>query len=356
MQIINLKLKVAVMNVDLKKGLIPVIFALLSACGGGDNDSGITVTPTPTPTPDPVSESDYLYDLTGNLGTHDPTFIQEGDTWYEFQTGVGIYGKVSGNGLAWDPVPSVLPAALAWWADYVPNHTGNDVWAPDASTYAGRAWLYYSVSTFGSPISAIGLLSADSFATANWQDEGLVINSTQADNFNAIDPNLTLDANGDPWMVFGSWWSGIKLTQLDSDETSATYMKPIGTLFSVAAREGGIEGPTIIYRDNYYYLFISVGICCQGVNSTYRILYGRSADITGPYLDKDGVDLMATGGTVLEDGDDRWIGPGGQDIATVDGIDIITFHAYDARANGNATLQMATLNWDQDGWPFLGVE
>src|SRR5690349_16250349 len=74
----------------------------------------------------------YHWPLTGNLGTHDPTLINENGTWWEFQTGAGIYGKVSRNGgLQWDPLPSVLPNGLSWWKTYVPNQAGTDVWAPD---------------------------------------------------------------------------------------------------------------------------------------------------------------------------------------------------------------------------------
>ncbi len=58
----------------------------------------------------------YHWPLTGNLGTHDPTLINENGTWWQFQTGAGIYGKVSRNGgLQWDPLPSVLPNGLSWW-------------------------------------------------------------------------------------------------------------------------------------------------------------------------------------------------------------------------------------------------
>ena len=103
----------------------------------------------------------YHWPLTGNLGTHDPTLINENGTWWQFQTGVGIYGKVSRNGgLQWDPLPSVLPNGLSWWRTYVPNQSGNDVWAPDVKVYNGRTYMYYSVSTFGSKVSLIGLISA----------------------------------------------------------------------------------------------------------------------------------------------------------------------------------------------------
>src|SRR5262249_1244724 len=51
--------------------------------------------------------------LTGNLGTHDPTIMLENGTWWQFQTGPGIYGKVSRNGgTNWEPLPSVLGSKL----------------------------------------------------------------------------------------------------------------------------------------------------------------------------------------------------------------------------------------------------
>src|SRR5688500_7558432 len=121
----------------------------------------------------------YHWPLTGNLGTHDPTLINENGTWWEFQTGAGIYGKVSRNGgLQWDPLPSVLPNGLSWWRTYVPNQSGNDVWAPDVKVHNGRTWMYYSVSTFGSKVSLIGLISASSIAAGDWRDDGLVIRTT----------------------------------------------------------------------------------------------------------------------------------------------------------------------------------
>jgi arabinan endo-1,5-alpha-L-arabinosidase len=285
----------------------------------------------------------YHWPLTGNLGTHDPTLINENGTWWQFQTGVGIYGKVSRNGgLQWDPLPSVLPNGLSWWRTYVPNQSGNDVWAPDAKVYNGRTYLYYSVSTFGSKVSLIGLLSASSIATGDWRDDGLVIRTTESNDYNAIDPDLAIDANGAPWLSFGSWNTGIKLTRLGSN------MKPTGSLYSIASRSGGIEAPAIVLRNGYYYLFVSVGTCCQGVNSTYQIRYGRSTSITGPYVDKSGVSMMNGGGSLLDGGNDRWRGPGGQDIA---GTSVIVRHAYDAQDNGNAKLLISNLNWDGDGWP-----
>jgi arabinan endo-1,5-alpha-L-arabinosidase len=282
--------------------------------------------------------------LTGNLGTHDPTIMLENGTWWQFQTGPGIYGKVSRNGgTNWEPLASVLSSKLSWWSQYVPNQVGTDVWAPDVEAYNGRVWMYYSISTFGSKVSAIGLLSSPTIAAGQWRDDGLVIRTTSSNDYNAIDPDLVIDANGAPWLSFGSWNTGIKLTKLGSN------MKPTGSLYSIASRSGGIEAPNIIQRNGYYYLFVSTGLCCQGVNSTYQIRYGRSTSITGPYADKNGTSMMSGGGTLLDGGNSRWVGPGGQDI---EGTGVIARHAYDAQDNGNAKLLISDLRWDSSGWPM----
>jgi arabinan endo-1,5-alpha-L-arabinosidase len=192
---------------------------------------------------------------------------------------------------------------------YVPNHEPHQ-WAPDISYYNGRYWLYYSVSSFGSNTSAIGLASTDRISSGQWRDDGLVIISTAGDQFNAIDPDLVIDNNGNPWLSFGSFWTGIKLTRLDKNT-----MKPTGSLYSIALKAdngGAVEAPSITYKNGYYYLFVSFDKCCQGVNSTYKIAYGRSTKITGPYYDKSGKKMTEGGGTILDSGNDQWKGRAAQ--------------------------------------------
>lgn len=60
--------------------------------------------------------------------------------------------------------------------------------------------------------------------------------------------------------------------------------------------------------------------------------------------------MTDSGGSLLWDGDERWIGPGGQDVLDVN---LLSFHAYDACNDGHATLCIAELQWDEEGWPFL---
>jgi arabinan endo-1,5-alpha-L-arabinosidase len=284
------------------------------------------------------------WSLSGSLGVHDPGIAKEGNTWYVFYTGQGIGRKTSSNGLAWSQMSQVFGSGLSWWKTYVPENSGNDVWAPEIGYYNGKYWLFYSISTFGKNTSCIGLASCSGNLGGSWADNGLVIRSTSSNNYNCIDPSFVVDASNNPWLVFGSFWNGIHLTRLDP-----ATMKPTGSLYNIAKRSGGIEAPNIIYQGGYYYLFVSIDKCCSGTSSTYKIAYGRSSSITGPYLDKNGADMLNGGGTILLQSSGNIIGPGGQSILN---NNVLCYHYYDGNANGASRLRISDLYFS-GGWPNL---
>lgn len=287
--------------------------------------------------------------LTGSLIAHDPTLIREGDSWWCFYTGKGLPSKTSPDGRAWTLRSPLFSKELSWWRTYAPKMGAVDVWAPDVHHFGQRYWLYYCVSEFGKNNSAIGLMSCTSLALGDWRDEGVVLSSKAGiDTYNALDPNLTVDAAGRPWLVFGSWFSGIYIVPIDP-----ATMKPAGVPRNLAYRENGIEGPVVVYRDGYYYLFTSIDRCCRGADSNYKISVGRSRAITGPYVDEQGKDMMAGGGTIIERGGPRWRGPGGQDVRDFGGHWLLVRHSYDAEHKGEPTLRIADLYFDKDGWPTL---
>lgn len=283
-----------------------------------------------------------FWETTGDNVVHDPTIIKVGDSWHVFSTGEGIQHLTSTDGLTWTRLTKVFSTPFSWWSQYVPNQSYNDVWAPDIEYYNGKYYLFYSISSFGSRDSAIGLASSTNI-NGPWTDHGMVTRTTSSDNYNAIDPQLFIDPSGKPWLTYGSFWSGIKLTRLNEDT-----LKPTGTLYSIATRPAGVEAPTLTYRNGYYYLFASIDSCCNGVNSTYKMVVGRSQNITGPYLDKNGVSMLNGGGTIIDAGNTRWKGPGHQDVYE---NNIIIRHAYDATANGTPKLLINDLYWDSAGWP-----
>jgi arabinan endo-1,5-alpha-L-arabinosidase len=293
---------------------------------------------------------------TGSIqGVHDPVIMEHDGRFYLFGTGSGIPIRCSDDLITWRGCSAVFFGLPAWIREAVPAVTG--LWAPDISYYNGRYQVYYSASSFGDNQSAIGLatnvtLNPDSPDYA-WQDEGLVIQSQRSDDWNAIDPAFVLDHEGQPWLTFGSFWSGIKLVRLDPETRKLSEADT--TLYAIANRRPAstaVEAPFIIYREPYYYLFVSFDQCCEGVNSTYNIRVGRSSDIVGPYVDAADVPMLEGGGTLVVGDSERWRGPGHNAVITHEGQDILVYHAYDAQAGGASKLRLAPIIWE-DGWPTV---
>jgi len=182
-----------------------------------------------------------------------------------------------------------------------------------------------------------------------------VIASQPGDDWNAIDPNLAFDEAGQPWLAFGSYWSGIKLRKIDSTTGKLATDDP--KLYALASRPhnaespGAIEGAFIIHHGAFYYLFASFDFCCRGADSTYNVRVGRATQLTGPYVDRDGKAMLAGGGTPLLAAYDRWRGPGHNGIFQENDTDWIVYHAYDALEVGVPKLRIEALTWDAEAWP-----
>ncbi|WP_295128510.1 family 43 glycosylhydrolase [uncultured Chitinophaga sp.] len=282
---------------------------------------------------------------------HDPVLIKQDSVYYLFCTGNGISRWSSTDMVNWKREKPVFDTPPQWAVEAVPGYKGH-TWAPDISFHNGTYYLFYSVSTFGKNSSCIGLATATSLHPgALFTDHGKVIRSVQGkDNWNAIDPNLIFDKKDKPWLSFGSFWGGLQLVRLNDSLTA-----PVGPFINIASRERGnkaIEAPFIFQKGNYYYLFASTDFCCKGVNSTYKMVVGRSRNLQGPYTDKAGVDMKQGGGTLLLEGDEKWHGVGHNSVYTFDGHDYLFFHGYDANDRGRSKLRIEKLTWNK-GWPEI---
>jgi arabinan endo-1,5-alpha-L-arabinosidase len=229
----------------------------------------------------------------------------------------------------------------------------DNVWAPELVEHDGTWYLYYSASTFGKNTSVIALATNTTLdpddPASEWVDRGPVIASAGGDDFNAIDPGVATDDDGTPWMSFGSFWSGIRMVELEwPSGVRADDAEPL-RVADRGAPPNAIEAPYLLEHDGDWFLFVSRDNCCRGADSTYRIAVGRADAPTGPFVDRDGVPLLEDGGTVLLETEGRHIGPGGQSVA--DGM--MALHYYDRDLNGQFQLALVPLGWDAEGWPEL---
>jgi arabinan endo-1,5-alpha-L-arabinosidase len=242
----------------------------------------------------------------------------------------------------WDYVGEVFEARPRWKAGYL--------WAPDIARYDGRYHLYYSVSVWGDANPAIGVATADR-PEGPFEDHGELFDSETIGVDNSIDPHLVVDGDV-PYLIWGSF-HGIYAVELTPDGLGVA-----GEPVHLAG--DAFEAPYIVERDGTYWFFGSLGSCCDGANSTYRVAVGRSDRLLGPYEDRDGRDLRHGSGTLLLREGERFVGPGHNSLITDDaGTDWLVYHAIERdrpRADSGATrrpLLIDPLRWDDDGWPTV---
>lgn len=226
------------------------------------------------------------------------------------------------------------------------------IWAPDISYFNDQYYLYYSQSVWGDANPAIGVATSSS-PEGPFQDQGKLFDSLEIGVNNSIDPQLFID-DDTPYLFWGSWYGiwGIELS-----EDGLDY---VGDKFQIASTD--FEAPYIIKRGHYYYFFGSKGSCCEGQFSTYNVAIGRAESLEGPYLDKDGDDIIRTSGTDILVGGDRFVGPGHNAIITDDADqDWIVYHAIDKEEPwiGDGTtrrpLMLDKIYWEDD-WPIIEGE
>lgn len=289
---------------------------------------------------------------------HDPSAIVKcGDEYWIFYTGRGIPSYHSKDLKTWERGPAVFTDAPTWVAKTIPQNRWMYYWAPDVIHLGDRYLLYYAVSVFGKRTSVIALATNPTLDPTDpkfhWTDQGVVIQTGDTNNFNAIDPAASLDAEGNLWLSLGSFWTGVKLIQLDPN--TGKRISANSPMYSLAFNDS-IEASYIYHHDDYYYLFVNWGKCCQGTNSTYEIRVGRSREIAGEYLDKDGEAMMAGGGSYFLGTQGPFIGPGQSGIFSEGGTNWFSCHFYDGTRHGVSALALLPLTWDTSGWPRVSLK
>ncbi|WP_338466172.1 family 43 glycosylhydrolase [Novosphingobium sp. ZN18A2] len=303
-------------------------------------------------------------------GVHDPNMIRDtsGTYW--------LYGTHNTLAKSTDLVTFTSVASgdispdFSWWASK--NTTGGggrtDIWAPSVMYANGTYYQYYSIPIYDTPskvgtnqgAEAVIALATSKNPDGPWTDAGEIISSCGitagcTTGFNAIDPAPYIDSAGNWWLTFGSWEDGIHILQLDP--ATGLRLSSNNTLYDIARRGAGEEGPFIFPQTvggtHYYYYFAPINECCQGTNSTYRIIVGRSTSPTGPFVDRGGIDLKDGGGTILLSTHGNIFGPGGQSVMEGPTAPLLVYHYYDGSLNGAPRLGLNKLTFDADGWPHV---
>jgi len=267
--------------------------------------------------------------LEGQVGIHDPSTVMECDGKY-YTYGTGGTALESDDGWVWR-TGTRAPRTGA---------------APDVIKVGDR---YYQYISHGTMIWSKSL-DPDS-PDYGWQDGGTIFGMEGEDDFmNPIDPGLFLDpTTGKLWVIYGSYFGYLRIVELDP----ATGQRVDDNSYNVAVN---CEASTIIYQDGYYYLLATHGSCCNGANSGYNIRVGRSKQISGPYVDNMGIDMLHGGGKLFCGSRTRLIGPGHFGLIDEgDGVQKFSLH-WEAdldRSGSFGILDILPVLW-KDGWPVAG--
>ncbi len=293
---------------------------------------------------------------------HDPVIAEEDGEYYVFHSGPRIAILKSPDMVNWEFAGRVFDEVPDWVYSVNPDIGG--LWAPDISYFNDKWHIYYSASSAGSQNSGIGFATNSTLNPNSpdykWEDQGMVFRTQPGASYNAIDPNIAIDDEGNPWLVWGSYWQGLYMRRLNAN--TGHFDEAFPDVVHVANRsvppdfDPSLEGAFIIKHGDYFYLFASFDHCCIGSASDYNVRVGRSEAITGPYLDRDGVPMLEGGGTKVLQAYDRWRGPGHHGFLLRPDGDWIVYHAYDSKLSGAFFLRIERMHWDDEGWPWYASQ
>ena len=271
---------------------------------------------------------------------HDPSTIAECDgKFYTFGTGGG--GLISDDGWSW--------------------HGGADRpgrgAAPDVMKIGDRYLCIYGATGGGLGGGHNGRILTMWNKTLDpkspdfkWTEAVEVASSDGLEDCDAIDPSLLLDpTTGRLWASYGTYFGSIRLIELDP-KTGERIQGNVEQDIAIDC-----EATDLLYRDGWYYLLGTHGTCCDGVNSTYNIVVGRSRQVTGPYLDNVGRDMFHGGGRMVIAAGNRKTGPGHFGRTIIDeGVEVMSCHfEADFDMGGRSVLGILPLLW-RNGWPVAG--
>ncbi|WP_026473420.1 family 43 glycosylhydrolase [Alkaliflexus imshenetskii] len=312
-----------------------ISIAYLYGCGSNDDSEKFIEWPKETTYSNPV--------YSGSMP--DPTIIKGRDgNFYLYATEDIRHTPIcrSSDLVSWKLI------GTAFSEDTRPTFEPNGgLWAPDINYINDQYVLYYSMSVWGGG-STCGLgVATAARPEGPFKDKGKLFRSNEIGVHNSIDP-FYIEEGGKKYLFWGSFF-GIYTIELADDGLGLKYgaekRQVAGTAF---------EAVYIHKRDGFYYMFASIGSCCEGINSTYKLVVGRSNSLFGPYTNKEGRDMLENGYEIVLTSNDRFVGNGhcSEIIQDDAGDDWILYHGIDVDKPDGRVLLLDKVIWI-DEWPVI---
>ena len=356
---------------DIMRNLLHVAVLLMSSLFAGCTSSVFTPTALPNPWADDYSSLSPMesYQSWGTYNVHDPSCRKIGDYYYMYSTdaifrenrkeakekGVPlgfIQMRRSKDLVHWEEI------GTAFTEETRPNFVDNNpegkkaaLWAPEIRYIKGKYVLFYSLAEWGNHwISTIGYAVSDS-PEGPFTPKGKVFNSRDVDVENSID-QFFYEEDGKYYMLWGSF-RNIYIMELNVTDNLDITPK-VETKQQLAGN--AYEGINLWKRNGYYYLFASIGSCCEGENSTYTTVVARSENLFGPYVNKKGEKMLDNAHEIVVHKNSRFVGTGHNAILQLDdeGNTWMLYHAFElSNLGAQRQVLLDRILWDEDGWPYV---
>jgi len=315
----------------------------------------------------------------GSHNLHDPTTIKTRGYYYVYgtdaawaQTIKGIPYRRSRDLVNWEYLGTVFegyPSQNNYWADSltgVTGHTQTGIWAPYIMKVGDEYRLYYC-SIHSNPDCAVICLAVSTHPCGPWTQRGTLVNSLSGSNCNAIDPTVIIGKDGKFWMIWGSWFKGLYVTELNP----VTGLKKINATETMVAKNRGtgtgwtnsMEGPEIIYNSEFdkYYLFVAEG----NLGTIYQTRVARSSNPNGPFLDFFGNSVLYTSKNDIYplisyaykfNNHPGWQGVAHSSVIKDNGTYFMLNQGRPTAIPEMMDMHVKKIYWTSDGWPTISPE
>lgn len=232
---------------------------------------------------------------------------------------------------------------------------GGAYWAPEIRYINNKYVLYFSWAKWGDGSKSYTAVATSDSPLGDFPDSKALITNEEFSS-NVID-QFYYEDGGKKYMFFGSF-NGIFVTELTDDGLSVKRDATGNPVLKKKVCGNAFEATNIYKKNGYYYLFASIGSCCDKINSTYKVVVGRSKELLGPYVDKKGKGMLDNSWELVLEGDmQKWIGPGhnSEIIQDDEGTEWMIYHSYLRTGDtvGGRLGMLDRLQWTNDGWPYI---
>ena len=339
----------------MKKVKYLLLASVLCCAACGDKNSSNSQNGSSAPSKDSTEVQVGYHNPVIRIAAPDPTAIRLADgTYYLYATedirNLPIFK--SKNMVDWEEVGTAFTDATR--PDFVDNNPEGKkaaIWAPDIQYIKGKYVLTYSLAEWGNHwISTIGYAVSDS-PEGPFTPKGKIFNSRDVNVENSIDQFL-YEENGKYYVIWGSFF-GIYIMELDITD-DLTITPKLDTKQQLAGN--AYEGINLWKKDGYYYLFGSIGSCCEGEKSTYTTVVARSQSLFGPYVNKSGAKMLDNAHEIVIQKDSRFVGTGHNALLQLDdeGNTWMLYHAFELTNLGaQRQVLLDKVLWDEEGWPYV---